>query len=187
MAVIENEKELQKFEQEWTDNMSVYWRERMERLRVIDTGALYSSVVGLLHPGSPTTIEHRFLMYGKYVSEGVGRNFLKSKRADGTIPFLLPGGEDYRKENRLDKPRRIGPAWRRSRNSPGDSSNHEAGGRPMKFNPTTGKYEERDWFFRKYYASRMNLNEFEAEYYGKTYQGMLTQGIDEVMNQVRVL
>ena len=187
MAVIENEKELQKFEQEWTENMSVYWRERMERLRVIDTGALYSSVVGLLHPGSPTTIEHRFLMYGKYVSEGVGRNFLKSKRADGTIPFLLPGGEDYRKENRLDKPRRIGPAWRRSRNSPGDSSNHEAGGRPMKFNPTTGKYEERDWFFRKYYASRMNLNEFEAEYYGKTYQGMLTQGIDEVLNQVRVL
>lgn len=187
MAVIENEKELQKFEQEWTDNMSVYWRERMERLRVIDTGALYSSVVGLLHPGSPTTIEHKFLMYGKYVSEGVGRNFLKSKRADGTIPFLLPGGEDYRKENRLDKPRRIGPAWRRSRNSPGDSSNHEAGGRPMKFNPTTGKYEERDWFFRKYYASRMNLNEFEAAYYGKTYQGMLTQGIDEVLNQVRVL
>lgn len=187
MAVIENEKELQKFEQEWTDNMSVYWRERMERLRVIDTGALYSSVVGLLHPGSPTTIEHKFLMYGKYVSEGVGRNFLKSKRADGTIPFLLPGGEDYRKENRLDKPRRIGPAWRRSRNSPGDSSNHEAGGRPMKFNPTTGKYEERDWFFRKYYASRMNLNEFEAAYYGKTYQGMLTQGIDEVLNQVRLL
>lgn len=187
MAVIENEKELQKFEQEWTENMSVYWRERMERLRVIDTGALYSSVVGLLHPGSPTTIEHKFLMYGKYVSEGVGRNFLKSKRADGTIPFLLPGGEDYRKENRLDKPRRIGPAWRRSRNSPGDSSNHEAGGRPMKFNPTTGKYEERDWFFRKYYASRMNLNEFEAAYYGKTYQGMLTQGIDEVLNQVRVL
>lgn len=187
MAVIENEKELQKFEQEWTDNMSIYWRERMERLRVIDTGALYSSVVGLLHPGSPTTIEHKFLMYGKYVSEGVGRNFLKSKRADGTIPFLLPGGEDYRKENRLDKPRRIGPAWRRSRNSPGDSSNHEAGGRPMKFNPTTGKYEERDWFFRKYYASRMNLNEFEAAYYGKTYQGMLTQGIDEVLNQVRVL
>ena len=187
MAVIENEKELQKFEQEWTDNMSVYWRERMERLRVIDTGALYSSVVGLLHPGSPTTIEHKFLMYGKYVSEGVGRNFLKSKRADGTIPFLLPGGEDYRKENRLDKPRRIGPAWRRSRNSPGDSSNHEAGGRPMKFNPTTGKYEERDWFFRKYYASRMNLNEFEAAYYGKTYQVMLTQGIDEVLNLVRLL
>ena len=187
MAVIENEKELQKFEQEWTDNMSVYWRERMERLRVIDTGALYSSVVGLLHPGSPTTIEHKFLMYGKYVSEGVGRNFLKSKRADGTIPFLLPGGEDYRKENRLDRPRRIGPAWRRSRNSPGDSSNHEAGGRPMKFNPTTGKYEERDWFFRKYYASRMNLNEFEVASYGKTYLGMLTQGIDEVMNQVRVL
>ena len=187
MAVIENEKELQKFEQEWTDNMSVYWRERMERLRVIDTGALYSSVVGLLHPGPQTTIEFKFLMYGKYVSEGVGRNFLKSKRADGTIPFLLPGGEDYRKENRLDRPRRIGPAWRRSRNSPGDSSNHEAGGRPMKFNPTTGKYEERDWFFRKYYASRMNLNEFEVAYYGKTYLGMLTQGIDEVMNQVRVL
>lgn len=187
MAVIENERELQKFEKEWTENMLVYWRERMERLRIIDTGALHSSVVGLLHPGHPTTIEHSFLLYGKYVSEGVGRNFLKSKRADGTIPFLLPGGEDYRKENRLDRPRRIGPAWHRSKNSPGDAANHEAGGRPMKFNPVTGKYEERDWFFRKYYASRMNLNDFEAAYYGRTYQGMMTTAVQELLNQVRVL
>jgi len=141
----------------------------------------------LLHPGHPTTIEHSFLLYGKYVSEGVGRNFLKSKRADGTIPFLLPGGEDYRKENRLDRPRRIGPAWRRSKNSPGDAANHEAGGRPMKFNPVTGKFEERDWFFRKYYASRMNLNDFEAAYYGRTYQGMMTTAVQELLNQVRVL
>jgi hypothetical protein len=182
-----SEQELRKFEREWTENMSVYWRERMERLRIIDTGALHSSLVGILHPGSPTIIEHSFLVYGKYVSEGVGRNFLKSKQADGTIPFLLPGGEDYRRENRLDRPRRIGPAWRRSRNSPGDAANHEAGGRPMKYNPVSGKYEERDWFFKKYASSRVKLNDFEAAYYGRSYNGLLAEGIDELFKTVRVL
>lgn len=179
--------ELQRQEEQWTRNMVVYWRERMEKLRVMDTGTLYSSVAGMLHPGPVTTIEHSFLMYGKYVSEGVGRNFLRNRQADGTVPFLLPGGEDYRREHRLDRPRAIGPAWRRSRNSPGDASKREAGGRPVKYNPTNGKYEGRDWFFRKYYASRMVLNEMEAAAYGQAYQGMLTQAVDGVFLRTRFL
>ena len=40
--------ELLKYEKGWTENMGTYWRERMERLRTIDTGALYSSIKGHL-------------------------------------------------------------------------------------------------------------------------------------------
>ena len=54
--------ELLKYEQGWTSNMGDYWRERMERLRTIDTGALYSSIKGHLEQGATTTIEHKFLM-----------------------------------------------------------------------------------------------------------------------------
>ena len=56
--------ELLKYEKGWTENMGTYWRERMERLRTIDTGALYSSIKGHLEQGATTTIEHKFLMYG---------------------------------------------------------------------------------------------------------------------------
>lgn len=179
--------ELQKYEREWTANMVTYWRERLDKLRVIDTGRLFSSIVGMLHPGPVTTIEHSFLLYGKYVSNGVGRNFLKSKEADGTIPFLLPGGGGYRRAHGLDKPKPIGPAWHRSKNSPGDPSKREAGGRPMKYNPQTGRYEERDWFFAKYYGSRMNLNEAEQRYYGGAYRGLLTTALDELFREERII
>lgn len=64
--------ELLKYEKGWTDNMGTYWRERMERLRTIDTGALYSSIKGHLEQGTVTTIEHTFLQYGIYVAAGVG-------------------------------------------------------------------------------------------------------------------
>ena len=64
--------ELLKYEKGWTDNMGDYWRERMERLRTIDTGALYASIKGHLEQGTVTTIEHTFLQYGIYVAAGVG-------------------------------------------------------------------------------------------------------------------
>ena len=44
--------------------MGDYWRERMERLRTIDTGRLYASIKAHLEQGSVTTIEHNFLQYG---------------------------------------------------------------------------------------------------------------------------
>lgn len=64
--------ELLKYEKGWTENMADYWRERMERLRTIDTGALYASIKGHLEQGTVTTIEHTFLQYGIYVAAGVG-------------------------------------------------------------------------------------------------------------------
>ena len=177
--------ELELFRKQWTQNMVMYWQERLDRLRINDTGRLRSSIQGMLHPGPVTTIEHSFLVYGKYVSDGVarefgrgytdsmGRTYGSSRGGEGTwnggqLPFLLPGGEAYREKHGLDHPKKVGPAW----------GGREAGGQP---------HTKRDWFFRKYYASRMVLNEYEAAAYGEAYQGMLTQAFDQLFQTVRVV
>lgn len=177
--------ELELFRKQWTENMVHYWQERIDKLRIHDSGALRSSIIGMLHNGPITTIEHSFLVYGKYISDGVGREFGRgytdsmgrtyssSRGGEGTwnagqLPFLLPGGEEYRKKHRLNKEKKVGPAW----------GGRVAGGHPR---------EKRDWFFRKYYASRMVLNEMEAAAYGQAYQGMLTQAFDALFHRQRIL
>ena len=177
--------ELEKFEEQWTKNMVVYWQERMDRLSVNDTGRLRSNINGMRHPGPVTTIEHSFLLYGKYVSDGVGREFGKgytdslgrkfgSSRggegtwASGQLPFLVPGGEEYREKHGLDEPKKVGPKW----------GGRVAGGHAR---------AKKDWFFKKYYASRMVLNEYEAMAYGKAYQGMLSLALVNMTEKLRIL
>lgn len=183
--VVRTLREIQIMEQEITRNQVTYWRERIDKLRINDTGALRSSIVGMVHSGPVTTIEHSFLLYGVYVANGVAREFGKgytdslgrqyssSRGTAGTwnggqLPFLLPGGEAYREEHHLDEKKKVGPAWR----------GRVAGGKP---------HNARDWFFKKYAAMRRVLNEMEAEAYGTAYQGMLTVAVDELMQRSRVL
>lgn len=177
--------ELELFRKQWTQNMVRYWQERIDKMRINDSGRLRASITGMLHAGPVTTIEHSFLVYGKYVSDGVGREFgqgytdsmgriYNSNRGgegtwnSGQLPFLLPGGEAYREKHGLDEKKKVGPAW----------GGRMAGGKPR---------EKRDWFFRKYYSSRMVLNEMEAAAYGEAYQGMLTQAVDDMMGKQRFL
>ena len=168
--------QLQQIERQWTQNMGVYWRERLQKLRVYDTGALYNSIVGMIHQGPNTTIEHQFLLYGKYIDDGVGREFgtnWYSRGGEGTwnagqLPFLLPGGEEYRERHGLNKPKKVGPAW----------GGRVAGGHPRQKKP---------WFFKKYYASRMWLNEVEAAAYGQAYQGVIASAFDQLTGQIRLL
>lgn len=182
-----SERTREKYLQEWTDNMVTYWQERINKLRVVDTGKLYSSIEArLLLDGAKAAIRHSFPAYGKYVDDGTGREFTNTGYVDsmgryfassrggegtwnsGQLPFLLPGGEEYRREHDLDKPRKVGPAW----------GGRVAGGHPR---------EKKPWFFSKYYASRMVLNELEQQYYGNEYLGMMTTAIDEVMSRTRVI
>ena len=168
--------ELDRFRRQWTENMVKYWQERIDKMKISDTGQLRSSIMGMIHQGPSTTIEHSFLVYGIYVSNGVGREFGSnwgSRGGEGTwnagqLPFLLPCGEAYRAKHGLDKPKKVGPAW----------GGRVAGGHPR---------EKRDWFFRKYAASRHVLNEMEAAAYGQAYQGMLTQAIDGLFHRTRFL
>lgn len=178
--------EKEEFEKAWTENMKVYWVERLDRLRVFDTGNLRSQIEGaLLLQGAKTVIQHSFPAYGKYADDGTGREFTNtgytdslgrhyySSRGNGTwgegqLPFLLPGGEEYRKEHGLDRPKRVGPAW----------GGRIAGGHPRIPKP---------WYWTKYYASRMVLNEMEQEYFGNEYMGMFTTALDEVLGQTTMM
>ena len=182
-----SERTREKYLQEWTDNMVTFWQERIAKLRAVDTGNLNSSIEArLLLDGAKAAIRHSFPAYGKYVDDGTGREFTNTGYVDslgryyassrggegtwnsGQLPFLLPGGEEYRREHGLDKPKKVGPAW----------GGRVAGGHPR---------EKKPWFFKKYYASRMVLNELEQQYYGNEYLGMMTTAIDEVMSRTRVI
>lgn len=177
-----SEDELRRFEEGWTKMMVTIWQEKLQLLQVDDTGSLRASIEArALLDGAKKSIEHAFLEYGKFADDGTGREFTNtgytdslgrhyesSRQADGTLPFLLPGGEDYRREHGLDKPKKVGPAW----------GGRVAGGHPRRAN---------EWFYRKYYASRMVLNELEQQYYGNAYLGMMATGLDELTGQLRVL
>lgn len=173
--------ELLRFEEQWTRNMVIYWQERIDKLRVVDTGTMRNSITGMLHPGPITTIEHSFLIYGKYVSEGVsaafgwkywGNNIPKGEQRTprqrmngGQLEFL---DKTYRRNHGLDVSKKVGPAW----------GGRVAGGTPK---------GQRDWFYRKYWASRMVLNEMEAAAYGIQYKGMLTVAIDTIFDKKRFM
>lgn len=166
--------ELLKYEKGWTENMGTYWRERMERLRTIDTGALYASIKGHLEQGSVTTIEHAFLQYGIYVAAGVGPAHVWKKwtEAQGGEKIMRPNDGDldflnkqYRAERELDKPKKVGTAW----------GGRVAGGVPI---------GRRDWFSAKYYASVMKLNEHEASFYGDAYNGLMASALTEIFKGI---
>lgn len=184
---VPQEEDRERYLQAWKDNMVAYWKERIDKLRVIDTGNLRSRIEGeLLLQGAKATITHSFPAYGKYIDDGTGREFTNTGYTDslgrtysssrggegtwnsGQLPFLLPGGEQYREEHGLDKPKKVGPAW----------GGRKAGGHPRKAKP---------WFWRKYYASRMVLNDLEQEFFGEQYMGMLTTALDEVFQKTRTL
>ncbi len=176
------DKERYQYLNEWTENQVVFWIERMNRLRVNKTGNLQSSMESsLLLDGTKAMIAFRFLKYGKYQDDGTGREFTNegyidslgrhfgpSRQADGTLPFLLPGGEEYREKHKLNDKKKVGPAW----------GGKLAGGHPRQAKP---------WYFKKYYAGRMVLNELEMKHFATSYLGMMTYALDLSFGTVRVL
>lgn len=75
--------DLRKYEEGWTKEMMVYWRERMLKLGIYRTGDLYRSITGTLNG---QTIEHRFLLYGIYVAAGTGNGYKRGNGGD--LAFL---------------------------------------------------------------------------------------------------
>ena len=92
----------------WTDMMLTIWREQIERLRVIDTGALHQSFTSQVNSSvSCSSISMKFLKYGLYVAAGTGKGYSKGISGQrnhlGQLLFL---DEDYRKEHKLGNPRK---------------------------------------------------------------------------------
>lgn len=176
------QRDIDAWNQAWAENMLHYWRERMQRVGVIpDTGELQRSLQYKVTTGQITNIEHRFAMYGIYVSRGSspafswelwGHNKPKTPRERGTgmlatnagqLEFLEPG---YRREHGLDQKKRVGPAW----------GGRLAGGEPI---------GARDWWAKKYAYSLFRLNETNAAEYGELYQGYLLTAFEIAVNGAR--
>lgn len=160
---------------DWAANMVNYWHERMLRLRIVNTGALYSSLRERVDNGGVTTIEHTFLKYGLYVATGVGpahmwkywskaHNHPKTERKrteGGHLEFL---DSAYRSAHGLDQRKSVGPQW----------GGKQFGGKPK------GK---RDWFFKKYLASLYVLGEKNQAFYGEAYKGLMLSTVEEVFKR----
>ncbi len=163
--------ELSRFEEGWAEMMVDIWREKIEKLRAVRSGALYRSfgfsVTG--EAGRNRTISHRFLLYGIYVERGVGpaHAYEHWTRAQGAPPRTMRDNsgdldimDSYQRQQRgMNRRRKVGPAW---------------GGYK-----TSGEMRERrEWFSKRYYASIMKLNEHEARAMGEHYMGTMFDALN---------
>ena len=148
-----------KYMNAWSDMMINIWREKIERLHVIDTYRLHQQISENV-AGSPdfATIQHKFMQYGIYQDCGVGYGYKTSQKkgANGVVlEFLDP---TYRTEHRLDIPRKVGPEW----------GGYYTSGKPRK---------PREWFSRPYFASVMVLKEQMAYMYSEEFCGLIVDAI----------
>lgn len=95
------QEDIDRYERSWAQEMATYWRERMLRLGVYDTGRLYQSITGTVKRGANTSIEHNFFKYGIYVAAGVGGDY--GKRDDGTIKKNFETGKPRQKRDWFSK------------------------------------------------------------------------------------
>lgn len=92
-----------KYQEAWADMMIKIWREKIERLHVIDTYSLHQQMQENVISSSDTisTIQHKFLEYGIYQDLGVGNGYTKGNGGD--LEILDPV---YRAEHNMGEPRK---------------------------------------------------------------------------------
>ena len=173
--------EIIRYERGWSKMMLDIWAEKIQQLNITDTGSLKGSLQELVTTGNVTTIEHKFLQYGLYVSAGVGKGFYRGNPGD-----LLFMGDQYREGKRAYGSRQVGaglsekhmksPKFEHVTVQRGPNKGKEAA-------LTSGeKRMPRDWFFKKYYYSIRRLNLTETEFYGRAYQGLMSTFLDELFS-----
>lgn len=146
--------ERRKYVEAWNRTMVDIWRERMVKLGVIDSGALWRSAIqapvradGRFYD---ITLSYSFLEYGLWQDFGTGREFGIGNSGD--VPSQ---GEPYRTEHDLNRPRKRGPKWGEGYTS----------GEPR---------AKRRWFSPKYYRSVMNLRDFLGTSLGREFISFFT-------------
>ena len=131
----------------WRPMMVQIWQDRIERLRILRTGQLHESFSSAIHNAAGgKTIKFRFVEYGAYVAMGTGKG--------------------YRKQHRLDKRRRVGPAW----------GGHMTSGKPRK---------RRDWFSSKYFRSVMVLKEELARITGEQAGMVIANALSDTREVIK--
>jgi hypothetical protein len=145
-----SQEDFEKYQKAWEETMIKIWREKIERFKVIDTGALHERISGNVATlGSDShTIIHKFLMYGIYQDCGTGNGYRRGN--GGNLEFLDP----LTRKNRRQK----------------QKSGKVTSGEPRK---------ERLWFSRAYWRSRQVLKEQMAYMYGEEFIGILAEALDD--------
>lgn len=103
--------ELQQYSREWYTKMTQIWRDRIDLMGCIRTGALRSSVAGggLSLNGYDLNATFHFLQYGLYVDAGTGNGYTRGNGGD--LQIL---NKDYRREHGMKKQRQRRPWFSRS-------------------------------------------------------------------------
>lgn len=160
--------DIDKYVDAWTKTQIDIWREKIVRLGVIDTGALFSSFKSaIVAAASGQTITMRFLGYGIYQALGVGREFRRDSVGSivngGDLPFLSYA---YREEHDLNTPKRVGPRW----------GGHMTSGHAR---------AQRDWYYRKLYASVKVMTEDLARILGENTAHFVCEEVADARRALR--
>lgn len=160
-----NRKEIERQKRLWVDNwakmMVQIWRDKLEYFDIRRTGTLMGSFTeSVTHDGLSANIVMRFLAYGIYQAYGVGNGYIHDNGGD--LEFL---GPVYRKEHRLDVPRKVGPAW----------GGYYSSGEPR---------ERRDWFNPKLYASLMRMKETMPHIVGEEAAALICEALEDAHKAV---
>lgn len=101
-----NTADLQTYSKAWYDKMVEIWRDRIDAMNILDTGALRGSVAGngFAMDELGGQIAFQFLQYGIFVDLGTGKGYKRGNGGD--LEFL---GKDYRKQHNLGKARKKRP------------------------------------------------------------------------------
>ena len=98
--------DLKTYSKAWYDKMVTIWRDRIDAMDILDTGALRGSVAGkgfaIDELGGQMAFQ--FLKYGIFVDLGTGKGYKRGNGGD--LEFL---GKDYRKQHNLGKARKKRP------------------------------------------------------------------------------
>lgn len=101
-----NTADLKTYSKAWYDKMVEIWRDRIDAMNILDTGALRGSVAGngFAMDEMGGQMSFKFLQYGIYVDLGTGKGYKRGNGGD--LEFL---GKDYRKQHNLGKARKKRP------------------------------------------------------------------------------
>lgn len=154
--------DLDKYVDAWTKTQLEIWREKVSRMGIIRSGALYQSFdAAIAAVGAGQTITLRFLQYGIYQALGTGPEF--KRKNGGDLPFL---GRQYRQEHGLDKPKQVGPQW----------GGYMTSGKPRK---------ARDWYHKKLFMSTMAMVEDLARILGENMAHVLCEELTDARKAIK--
>lgn len=152
--------DVDKYIDEWTRVQLMIWQEKIERLRIVRSGALHqsfkSAITHATSNSGAATIAMKFLQYGIYQALGVGYGYVHNNGGD--LPFL---GKEYRERNHLNIPRKVGPKW----------GGYETSGNPRK---------ARDWYSKKLYMSTMAMVEDLSRILGEEAAHVISDNLTDI-------